>query len=112
MPYSEVANRAQRKYDAAHTTAVMMKLNNKTDSDILEKLSDVENKQGYIKSLIREDISGESPLLILEKIQNEISHCKEKTITLGDTVIDIETSSAITTIEAFLNEYKKRISRT
>lgn len=33
-----------------------LKLNQKTDADIIEKLSEVENKQGYIKSLIREDI--------------------------------------------------------
>jgi hypothetical protein len=32
-------------------------LNTKTDADILEKLNEVENKQGYIKELIRADLS-------------------------------------------------------
>ena len=34
-----------------------MGLNRKTDADILQKLSEVENKQGYIKDLIRKDIA-------------------------------------------------------
>lgn len=34
-----------------------MKLQKKTDADILQKLSEVESKQGYIKDLIRKDIA-------------------------------------------------------
>ena len=34
-----------------------MGLNRKTDADILQKLSEVESKQGYIKELIRKDIA-------------------------------------------------------
>lgn len=45
---------------AEHTTRIVMKLNNNTDRDILEKLSNVPSKQGYIKTLIREDIAKES----------------------------------------------------
>ena len=33
-----------------------MKLNKKTDADILEKLESVDSKQGYIKELIRADL--------------------------------------------------------
>lgn len=47
---------AVRKYDATHTKQIMLKFNLETDADILAKLSEVENKQGYIKRLIREDI--------------------------------------------------------
>jgi hypothetical protein len=46
----------QRKYDATNCKGVYLKLSVKYDSDILEQLDKVENKQGYIKELIREDI--------------------------------------------------------
>ena len=46
----------QERYDAANTKAVKLKLNLKTDADILERLEESGNKQGYIKRLIREDI--------------------------------------------------------
>lgn len=44
---------AQDKWAAAHTTRVVMKLNNNTDADILDRLETVESKQGYIKKAIR-----------------------------------------------------------
>lgn len=47
---------AQAKYDAKNTTQFKMKLNLNTDKDIIEKLSKMANKQGYIKKLIRQDI--------------------------------------------------------
>lgn len=50
--------RAEQKarYDAAHTRQIRLKLNLKTDKDILDKLDEVGNKQGYIKELIRKDM--------------------------------------------------------
>ena len=48
---------AQAKYDKAHTTTFGMKLNNETDKDILQWLSQQESKQGAIKKLIRADIA-------------------------------------------------------
>lgn len=53
---SEAQKRAAAKYDRDHTRQVMLKLNLSTDSDIIEKLDAVDNRQGYIKSLIRNDI--------------------------------------------------------
>ena len=50
------ASISKAKYDSVHCTGLYLKLNLKTDSDILEKLSSVPNRQGYIKSLIRQDI--------------------------------------------------------
>lgn len=47
----------QSRYDAANTVQVTLKLNIKTDADILQKLASVPNKQGYIKALIRQDIT-------------------------------------------------------
>ena len=55
---SEALKKAVSKYDATHTRQIKLKLNIETDNDILEKLDSVNNKQGYIKSLIREDIKG------------------------------------------------------
>ena len=53
---TEAQKRAIAKYDAENTTRISMKLNNKTDADILQKLAEVESKQGYIKELIRKDL--------------------------------------------------------
>lgn len=48
---------AIKKYDAANTKQVMLKLNLKTDADILARLQEVGNTQGYIKALIRKDLN-------------------------------------------------------
>lgn len=53
---TEAQKKASAKYDAAHTKQIKMKLNLSTDADIIAKLEDVDNIQGYIKSLIREDM--------------------------------------------------------
>ena len=57
MATKEARHRANAKYDAANTTQVKFKLNNKTDADILAHLDSLGNKQGYIKDLIRADIA-------------------------------------------------------
>ena len=49
-------SKAQIKYDKANCRDIRIKLNKKTDADILKKLDSVQNKQGYIKELIRENI--------------------------------------------------------
>lgn len=52
----------QKKYDDANREkfkSVYLKLNKETDADILEKLGETENVQGYIKGLIRADIKKE-----------------------------------------------------
>ena len=45
-----------QKYDKNNTVKVSLKLNIKTDADILAYLETVDNKQGTIKRLIREEI--------------------------------------------------------
>ena len=50
------------KYDRENTRRINLKLNNKTDADIikrLESLKETEGIQGYLKRLIREDIARE-----------------------------------------------------
>lgn len=47
----------QEKYMAANTKQYKFRLNLKYDSDIIEFLDNVDNKQGLIKELLRERIS-------------------------------------------------------
>lgn len=54
---SKAQLKASAKYDKSNTKQVILKLNLKTDNDIINKLGSVNNKQGYIKSLIRKDIN-------------------------------------------------------
>jgi len=53
---TEAQRKAQRRYDARKTRQVHLKLNLRTDKDVLEKLDEVQSKQGYIKRLIRDDL--------------------------------------------------------
>lgn len=48
--------KAQEKYDAANAVHVSLKLNKKTDKEILEALSKAENKQAFIKEALRDYI--------------------------------------------------------
>ena len=54
---TDAKRRAIQKYDAANTKQLHLKMNLKTDADILEHLEKQENVQGYIKHLIREDVN-------------------------------------------------------
>nr|UVX93157.1 MAG: ParG [Bacteriophage sp.] len=56
---TEAQIKAQKKYNADNTRQVHLKLNRRTDSDVLERLDAVPSKQGYIKRLIREDLAKE-----------------------------------------------------
>ena len=51
-----VIYQSQIKYDQTPTKQVKLKLNRRTDKDILDKLDSVGSKQTYIKQLIRADI--------------------------------------------------------
>lgn len=53
---SDARKRAVAKYDAQNTKQIKLKLNLRSDHDILERLEEVGNVQGYIKQLIRDDI--------------------------------------------------------
>ena len=56
MTTSESAKRAKERYDKATAKQMLFRFNEKTDADIIEKLEEVDNKQGYIKQLIRDDM--------------------------------------------------------
>lgn len=53
---TEAQLKAGYKYDKAHTKQVHLKLNKRTDKDVIERLVGMGNVQGYIKGLIRADI--------------------------------------------------------
>lgn len=55
----ESLKKAVAKYDSLNTKQIKLKLNLKTDRDVIEQLEKQGNKQGYIKQLIRADISKE-----------------------------------------------------
>lgn len=53
---SEAQAKATKKYQAEKTRLMSIRLNIKTDADIIAKLEMVGSKQGYIKELIRKDM--------------------------------------------------------
>lgn len=54
---TDAQKRAAAKYDRMHTRQIVLKLNVHTDADVLQRLDSVDNRQGYIKRLVREDIA-------------------------------------------------------
>lgn len=58
---TEAQKRAQAKYEATGVYYVLkINLNRGSDADIIAKLEQAENRQGYIKDLIRRDLKGGS----------------------------------------------------
>ena len=63
---TEAQLRAQKKYDDAHkgdSKSYHIKFNRETDADIIECLERISNKNGFIKTLIRDYLKAE----IIEK---------------------------------------------
>lgn len=58
MKTTEAQLKATAKYQKKNTRMFTLRLNLNTDMDIINKLEQVKNKQGYIKQLIRTDIAG------------------------------------------------------
>ena len=48
---------SQKKYQQTSTKRIPFSVNLKTDQDIIQRLNEVPNTQGYLKELIREDIA-------------------------------------------------------
>ena len=53
---TEAQKRAQKKYRANTVKTVTLEFYPTKDQELLDKLNEVESKQGYIKDLIRADI--------------------------------------------------------
>ena len=56
---TEAQIKANNKFNKANTKVVSLRLNYKTDADIIKKLDEVESKMGYIKDLIRKDMQAQ-----------------------------------------------------
>jgi len=69
---TEAQKRASAKYDKANTKSVLLKFNTTNDADILTMLDEVENRQGYIKELIRNDMRGNGEILSIDSIRRLI----------------------------------------
>ena len=54
MKTSKAQLEAVARYDKHNTTSLHIKLNKKTDADLIHALEAVESKQGLIKQLLRE----------------------------------------------------------
>lgn len=54
---SEAQKQAQARYDADNTVRVSLKLNKRTDQDIIMWLNRQDSKQGAVKQLIRQELS-------------------------------------------------------
>lgn len=54
---TEKQKKYAQEWQSKNTTQIKLRLNNNTDGDIIEYLSTLDNKQGYIKELIREDMN-------------------------------------------------------
>ena len=68
---------ATAEYDKNNCTRINLKLNNKTDADIIEKLGGVENVQGYIKAIIRNEMEGAKDMMKFEKVTSELYGAKK-----------------------------------
>lgn len=51
---SEAQRKATAKYDKANKVTLTVKLNKRTEADLIEYVAGLENKQGFVKVLLRE----------------------------------------------------------
>lgn len=65
---SEAKKKAQLRYDKDNTRQIILKLNTKTDADVIGKLESVGNKQGYLKDLVRDNLRCETGVLPFDSI--------------------------------------------
>ena len=54
---TDAQKKASAKYDAKNTVKLTLKLNRKTDNDIIAKIDKQKNKSAYIKDAIRKQNS-------------------------------------------------------
>lgn len=56
---SPAKRKANARFDKKNTKMIVVKLNKNTDKDILDLLESVDNTQGFIKQLLRKEISSQ-----------------------------------------------------
>lgn len=57
MAYSESQNKATQNYKKKNVKKYLLELNRNTDQELIDKMESVQNKQGYLKELIKKDIN-------------------------------------------------------
>lgn len=82
MTQTNAVKKAVAKYDKENIKGVYIKLHKEKDRDIIKKLESVESKQGYIKSLIRDDL--------IELSCNEVIEILDTISTIGEQVDALE----------------------
>lgn len=72
MTQTKAELRAKAKYNKSKTRTYCLRLNLKTDKDIIEILDSVKSKQGFIKELIRLNDGNLDEYGIYEKYAKEV----------------------------------------
>ena len=113
---SEAQKAASAKYDANNTRQIVFKFNIGTDKDILDRLDSVQNRQGYVKELIRKDIKNMNREAIIKNAQgviavNEKASKEGKDFSMAS-IMDAERviQIASTVPDQLTEEEKKRLS--
>lgn len=73
-----------RQYAKDKLVQVKFSLNKETDQDMIEWLGKMDNKQGYLKALIRNDMEGERKMKKFEKITSELYGAKKAGYTFDE----------------------------
>lgn len=68
---TDAKRKAIQKYDAVNTKQYHLKLNVKTDADIIERLSGQTNVQGYLKDVIRAEMASDVKTRLREVYDRE-----------------------------------------
>lgn len=53
---TDAKRKSENRWQKENITRVVLKLYKNTDADLIEYLGDMENRNGYIKQLIRDDM--------------------------------------------------------
>ena len=89
MAMTEAQLRAQDKYKKANIMNVLLQVNRKTESDIVEVLENCPNKMGYIKNLIREQMGiGATHYVLCINDEDDIRHLQLSSVTAEDALIE------------------------
>lgn len=87
---TDAQKEAKRKYRKANIRQLNLEFNKKTDADIVKRLDQVENMQGYIKNLIKKDMllnpdkKSTEPLIKDEKIKKLLGEVVELELTVNE----------------------------
>jgi hypothetical protein len=71
---SDSLKKAQEKYQKEKTTLMNIRLNKEKDKDIIDQLRTKASKQGYIKQLIRNDVTNEEIERLEISLLNTLDH--------------------------------------